>query len=108
MPPHDSLAPITTATRKGYEFLNYQTEDGSLFPECPDHLLGVLRQFGATRGPPQIVAVTFLTTFAYGAIVAVLPKVSTQRLAILNHGYGGEDCNSFQSYYEKPQECLLG
>lgn len=102
-------APAIVGHRRGYESLPVNSHLDSGPTATLTSNTSFLRQFFSAQGPPQLVIVTFLTTFSYGLIVADLPKVGTQRFASSNYGYNETDCSSFfQDYLDKPTECMQG
>lgn len=93
---YSSLERDDKTASSGYQSQNFSNDHAFIWNFC------------SSSGPPQVVLVTFLTTLSYGAIVALLPEVSTQRFAVLTYGYEGADCNTFEQHQQKPDACLLG
>eukprot|EP00547_Thalassionema_nitzschioides_P006059 CAMPEP_0194207448 /NCGR_PEP_ID=MMETSP0156-20130528/6184_1 /TAXON_ID=33649 /ORGANISM="Thalassionema nitzschioides, Strain L26-B" /LENGTH=473 /DNA_ID=CAMNT_0038934215 /DNA_START=86 /DNA_END=1504 /DNA_ORIENTATION=+ len=65
-----------------------------------------LVEFLDTKGPPQILVVMILLAIGFGATIGVVPAVTTDRYARLNHGY--KDLQECSSWVVKPEECLAG
>lgn len=65
-----------------------------------------LVEFLDTKGSPQILIVMLLIAIGFGATIGVVPAVTTDRYARLNHGY--EDARDCSAWVIKPDACLAG
>jgi DHA1 family tetracycline resistance protein-like MFS transporter len=108
-PADDPLIPKRhEGTLDGYSFLGREDPFQPVRRPIIFKKESFIRQFVATRGPPQIFSVVVMLTMSFGATVGIVPSIMIERFARLKYGYDGDDCNSYESYSEKPEACLLG
>lgn len=67
-----------------------------------------LKRFANSDGAPQVVFLCLIIALSFGSTIGVVPAVTTDRFARLNHGFDGEFECSYYSSADKPEECREG